>query len=109
MKLLIFVSIPYRHAKNFKYYWCSKIYTVEFQFLIGTLKTADALLPEFLPDEVSIPYRHAKNYLEFSYSDIANYVFQFLIGTLKTTTINLSSSTGKPFQFLIGTLKTKGR
>ena len=77
------VSIPHRHAKNKEYFYECSGGNVEFQFLIGTLKTS------FLVACL-----------------LSKSVFQFLIGTLKTAFPLNHFLYLLQFQFLIGTLKT---
>ena len=76
------VSIPYRHAKNTEEQK-QKILKLQFQFLIGTLKTGVV-----------------------NFDGTNDRKFQFLIGTLKTGLSSWRRTDVYMFQFLIGTLKT---
>ena len=77
------VSIPHRYAKN-PFRKRLGLHLLQFQFLIGTLKT-----------RIGLPPRE-RLFL----------MFQFLIGTLKTVGSHNNSPQPGVFQFLIGTLKT---
>ena len=122
------VSIPDRYAKNmadiefdtteleFQFLigtlktrgWAGVLeVTPKFQFLIGTLKTQlqkPCLQQAHL---VSIPDRYAKNGLNPVPLADLDAVFQFLIGTLKTRVSRIGFIRHSLFQFLIGTLKTR--
>ena len=103
---------------------------IEFQFLIGILKTSKSSSPLVLRECVSIPYRYSKNFnqlrqniscrlvsIPYRYSKnekpvtVSIYLFaefQFLIGILKTCRLRREQHESKNrFQFLIGILKTQ--
>ena len=55
------VSIPHRKAKNLLEEIADKLFFIEFQFLIGKLKTQRSTSACHCPNVVSIPHRKAKN------------------------------------------------
>ena len=57
---------------------------MQFQFLIGTLKTSFCIFRARSRTQVSIPHRYAKNGGIDTISIRQTVMFQFLIGTLKT-------------------------
>ena len=60
---------------------------MEFQFLIGRLKTKKKYQVQKLARDVSIPYRQAQNLDKEAKEKGIEPVFQFLIGRLKTEKI----------------------
>ncbi len=77
-----------------------------FQFLIGTVKTF-IFLAVFRPlEQVSIPHRYCKNDSRKIFAHEYIDEFQFLIGTVKTIRIKYYNRSRYKFQFLIGTVKT---
>ena|GEM_PF-5964631 len=56
----------------------------KFQFLIGTIKTWEAIQAGAISENVSIPYRYYKNEDTALENRVNFLMFQFLIGTIKT-------------------------
>ncbi len=101
---------------------------MQFQFLIGTIKSTSRLALSSVASSVSIPYRYDKIdgtacfpnskrsvSIPYRYDKIRHkcklynkrcYKFQFLIGTIKSHNLNLDWILQTVFQFLIGTIKS---
>ena len=77
-----------------------------FQFLIGTLETANRPVLPYSHFPVSIPHRYVRNFVVSSALQRRTIKFQFLIGTLETWMYESSVAWKGGFQFLIGTLET---